>query len=450
MKKLDDTRLGRFLSLVLRHKPEIIDISLDKNGWADVEELIEKIKLSGRYIDIKILERIVIENDKKRYRFNDDKTKIRAIQGHSIKIESCFQEMNPPDILYHGTSKKYLENIVEKGILKRKGQYVHLFSNIKTAVNVGGRHGESLVLTIDTEAMRKKGYKFYLSDNGIWLSNNIPSEFITVTNIEDFLKRYTYIKQEIKRIKKLAMKGSPMEQFELALLYEKGLGVRQDYYKAFRLYNAVIDNEYSYDNHYDRITEYIAALYKLGELYEKGLGVKQDYVEAKIHYRNSASYFYEETLLRIKEKPLPKGKEEGARLLKMYKKYIDKCPGLVQLWLAEVYENGFGIEQNYKEAMKLYKKVAEQGNHEALFKIGYFYEEGLGVKQSYRKAFNLYKKFAKLGNRAAQYKLGEYYGEGYVVGRSNKKAIKYYKECDFNIIKFINNKTNYLESIFKE
>ena len=450
MKKLDDTRLGRFLSLVLRHKPEIIGISLDKNGWADVKELIEKIKLSGIYIDIKILERIVIGNDKKRYIFNNDKSKIRAIQGHSIKIESCLQERNPPDILYHGTSKKYLENIVEKGILKRKGQYVYLFSNIKTAVNVGGRHGEPLVLTIDTEAMRKKGYKFYLSDNGIWLSDNIPSEFITVTDIEDFLKRYTYIKQEIKKIKKLAIKGFPMKQFELALLYEKGLGVRQNYYKAFNLYNAVINNEYIYDNHDDVIKEYIATLYKLGELYEKGLGVKQDYVEAKIYYRNSASYFYEKTLLRIKEKPSPKGKEESARLLKMYKKYIDKCPGLVQLWLAEVYENGFGIEQNYKEAMKLYKKVAEQGNHEALFKIGYFYEEGLGVKQSYRKAFNLYKKFAKLGNRAAQYKLGEYYGEGFEVGRNNKKAIKYYKESNFRIREYINSEISYLKMSFGE
>ncbi len=86
MRKIDEIKLGRFLSLVLRHKPETIGITLDKNGWADVKELIEKVKLSERYIDIEILERIVRENNKKRYSFNEDKSKIRANQGHSIKV----------------------------------------------------------------------------------------------------------------------------------------------------------------------------------------------------------------------------------------------------------------------------------------------------------------------------------------------------------------------------
>ena len=137
MRKIDDIKLGRFLSLVLRHKPETIGITLDKNGWADVKELIEKVKLSERYIDIEILERIVRENNKKRYSFNEDKSKIRANQGTYIKVELNLKEMIPPEILYHGTATKFLESIREKGILKRNRQYVHLSSDIETAKNVG-------------------------------------------------------------------------------------------------------------------------------------------------------------------------------------------------------------------------------------------------------------------------------------------------------------------------
>ena len=114
MRKLDDIKLGKFLSLILRHKPETVRITLDKNGWVDVNELIEKIKLSGRYIDMEILERIVRENNKKRYTFNENKTKIRASQGHSIEVELNLKEMTPPKILYHGTATRFLESIKKK------------------------------------------------------------------------------------------------------------------------------------------------------------------------------------------------------------------------------------------------------------------------------------------------------------------------------------------------
>lgn len=137
MRKVDDVKLGKFLSLVLRHKPETIGITLDKNGWANVKELIEKVKLSERYIDMEILERIVRENNKKRYSFNEDKTKIRASQGHSIEVELNLKKMTPPKILYHGTATRFLESIKEKGILKMNRQYVHLSMDIETARNVG-------------------------------------------------------------------------------------------------------------------------------------------------------------------------------------------------------------------------------------------------------------------------------------------------------------------------
>ena len=153
MRKVDDVKLGKFLSLVLRHKPETIGITLDKNGWADVKELIEKIKLSERYIDMEILERIVRENSKKRYSFNEDKTKIRASQGHSIEVELNLKEITPPKILYHGTATSFLKSIKEKGILKMNRQYVHLSMDIETARNVGQRHGEVVILPIDIEGL---------------------------------------------------------------------------------------------------------------------------------------------------------------------------------------------------------------------------------------------------------------------------------------------------------
>jgi putative RNA 2'-phosphotransferase len=178
MRKVDDVKLGKFLSLVLRHKPETIGITLDKNGWADVKELIEKVKLSERYIDMEILERIVRENSKKRYSFNEDKTKIRASQGHSIEVELNLKEITPPKILYHGTATRFLESIKEKGILKMNRQYVHLSMDIETTRNVGQRHGEVVILPIDIEGLESIGHKFYLSENKVWLCDDIPSRYI--------------------------------------------------------------------------------------------------------------------------------------------------------------------------------------------------------------------------------------------------------------------------------
>ncbi|MEX6493399.1 RNA 2'-phosphotransferase [Fusobacterium animalis] len=175
----NDLKLGRFISLILRHKPETIDLKLDKNGWANTKELIEKINKSGREIDFKTLERIVNENNKKRYSFNDDKTKIRAVQGHSIEVDLELKEVVPPAILYHGTAFKNLENIKKQGIKKMNRQYVHLSADIETAKNVATRHsGKYIILEIDTDSMLKANYKFYLSENKVWLTDFVPSKFI--------------------------------------------------------------------------------------------------------------------------------------------------------------------------------------------------------------------------------------------------------------------------------
>ncbi len=173
-----DEELGKFISLILRHKPECIGIHLDENGWANVEDLINGINRAGKIINREILNRIVVENNKKRYSYNEDGTKIRANQGHSIKVDVNLKEQVPPPILYHGTATRFMESIKIKGILKGNRQHVHLSQELETAFNVGKRHGKPIVLVIDTKAMIEAGYTFYLSENNVWLCENISWHFI--------------------------------------------------------------------------------------------------------------------------------------------------------------------------------------------------------------------------------------------------------------------------------
>lgn len=179
MKKENDISLGRFISLILRHKPETIGITIEKQGaWANVSELIEGMNKAGKNIDMNTLERIVKENNKQRYSFNKDHTKIRANQGHSIEVYIDFEEKIPPKTLYHGTAGRFLESIKKTGINKMNRLYVHLSKDEETAITVGKRHGKPIVLKIDTEEMLKDGYKFYLSENNVWLCEDIPWKYV--------------------------------------------------------------------------------------------------------------------------------------------------------------------------------------------------------------------------------------------------------------------------------
>lgn len=174
----DLVKLGKYLSLILRHKPDVIDIELDKYGWAVIDELIEGINKTGRFINEEILDEIVETNNKKRYQYNDDHTKIRANQGHSINVNVDLQERIPPNPLYHGTALNYLDKIKQLGIKKMNRLHVHLSKDIETAKNVGKRHGQPIVLVIDTKAMVEDGYVFYFSNNGVWLCNDIDYKYI--------------------------------------------------------------------------------------------------------------------------------------------------------------------------------------------------------------------------------------------------------------------------------
>lgn len=174
----NDVALGKFLSLVLRHHPEAAGVALDEHGWADVDELLAGARRTGRKIDRETLERIVRENSKQRYILNEDHTKIRANQGHSIQVDVELRQADPPDVLYHGTAVRFLEGIKRDGITKQGRQYVHLSKDEATAISVGGRHGKPAVLHIDARKMAEDGIIFYLSENGVWLCDSVAWKYV--------------------------------------------------------------------------------------------------------------------------------------------------------------------------------------------------------------------------------------------------------------------------------
>ena len=171
---------GKFLAYILRHNPSAVGIELDKNGWADVEDLLDCVQRTGRVLDFALLEEIVATDDKGRFSFNEDKSKIRANQGHSIDVDLQLEEKLPPAVLYHGTAEKYLDGIKQNGIEKRTRNFVHLSPDEQTAVKVGSRHGKPAVLKIDTAGMYDDGFKFYLSENGVWLTQFVPFKYVTI------------------------------------------------------------------------------------------------------------------------------------------------------------------------------------------------------------------------------------------------------------------------------
>lgn len=178
---MDLKRTSVFISLILRHKPEVIGISLDRHGWANVQELIDGINKTGKYsIDMPTLEEIVRTDNKQRYSFNEDKTKIRANQGHSVNVDVELKEVVPPEILYHGTGEKYVDSINTEGLKPKSRLYVHLSKDIDTAIKVGSRHGKPVVYKISAGEMNRQGYQFYLSENGVWLTKIVPDSFIKI------------------------------------------------------------------------------------------------------------------------------------------------------------------------------------------------------------------------------------------------------------------------------
>jgi len=171
------TQTSKYISLILRHKPEAIGITLDEHGWADVRELIAGINQTHP-LTMELLEEIVRTDEKQRYSFNEDKTLIRANQGHSIPVDVELPEMRPPAVLYHGTGKKYAASIDRMGLIPKSRLYVHLSLDREAALKVGRRHGVPAVYIIQAEAMYQNGYLFYRSVNGVWLTKKVPAEYL--------------------------------------------------------------------------------------------------------------------------------------------------------------------------------------------------------------------------------------------------------------------------------
>lgn len=169
--------MSKFISLVLRHHPDAAYIQLDEHGWADVEKLLAGIKKTGRKINMEFLDEIVRTDEKQRYSFNEDKTLIRANQGHSISVDVELNEQEPPEVLYHGTAVGFYQSIQKQGIRPMSRLYVHLSKDIETAVNVGKRHGKPIILKVHSGVMYEDGISFYLSENGVWLTKKVEPKY---------------------------------------------------------------------------------------------------------------------------------------------------------------------------------------------------------------------------------------------------------------------------------
>ena len=174
----ETTRASKFLSLVLRHQPETAGLTLDSAGWVNVDALLAGCTRAGRTLTRAQLGHIVATNEKKRFEFSPDGTRIRASQGHSIEIELGYESQTPPELLYHGTATRFLDAIRAEGLRKMARHHVHLSAETAVTLQVGARHGQPALLTIRAGDMHRAGWTFHRSTNGVWLVDAVPVEFI--------------------------------------------------------------------------------------------------------------------------------------------------------------------------------------------------------------------------------------------------------------------------------
>lgn len=173
-----EKNVSRMLSKYLRHCPQDIGLTLMEGGWVYVSDLIEACKKHGFPFTKETLQLIVENNDKKRFSFDSTGDKIRANQGHSVDVDLQLEEKVPPVILYHGTAKSSVPSILKDGLKKCNRHHVHLSSNRETAMKVGSRHGSPICLEINSGQMYNENYKFYQSENGVWLTDHVPVKYI--------------------------------------------------------------------------------------------------------------------------------------------------------------------------------------------------------------------------------------------------------------------------------
>ena len=171
---------SKYLARHLRHQPEALGLTLDPGGWVAVDALLAAMRRHGIELSRAQLDEIVARNNKQRFSFDETGTRIRANQGHSIPVDLQLAPATPPDALYHGTSKATIGPILREGLQKMRRQHVHLSRDKATAIKVGSRHGAPIVLLVDAAAMARNGYQFFLSDNGVWLTDHVPPQYLRV------------------------------------------------------------------------------------------------------------------------------------------------------------------------------------------------------------------------------------------------------------------------------
>jgi len=171
-------KTSKFLSYLLRHKPESIGLTIDSGGWAETKALLSLANLAGHNLTLEHLRHVVASNNKRRFAFSPNGSRIRAVQGHSIPVDLQLEPLQPPAHLFHGTATRFLPAIMEQGLLKQQRQYVHLSPGVETASVVGRRHGKLVVLVVAAAAMCQDGHAFFLSRNGIWLVDHVPPEYL--------------------------------------------------------------------------------------------------------------------------------------------------------------------------------------------------------------------------------------------------------------------------------
>ena len=178
MNEKETKRISKFMSLILRHEPQKIGIKLDSAGWVDVDQFLSAMKRHGKKIDRDVLNYVVESNDKQRFSFSEDGTRIRATQGHSVKVDLGYQPAEPPEILFHGTPTKFVETIRGTGLKKVGRHHVHLHHDQKLATQVGGRRGKPVLLKVWAKKMFDANFEFFVTENQVWLTDHVPAEFI--------------------------------------------------------------------------------------------------------------------------------------------------------------------------------------------------------------------------------------------------------------------------------
>lgn len=179
---MNTIRLSKFLSLILRHNPEKIDLTLDQQGWTEVSHLLERLAANGKPTTREQLNEVVETNDKKRFAFSEGGTKIRANQGHSIEIDLGLSPTIPPEILHHGTASRLYDAICQEGLKPGNRQHVHLSEEKETAIKVGSRHGKPIIFRVKSGEMHRNGHPFYCSENGVWLTDTVPATYLEIPN----------------------------------------------------------------------------------------------------------------------------------------------------------------------------------------------------------------------------------------------------------------------------